>query len=347
MALGTDKLKYLDLTNYLAAGTTLAKFYSAYKVESPKGWFPYEWYNTLKKHSETSLPQRTEKVRALLEKEHRTEEEEELIRQDPYFSILKGKTITNEQVDLCEKEWIEQGMQNFGDFVEFYNNGDVIGLVEGIVKLSKIYKDQKLDMFKQAVSLPKLTQKQIFRALGEDEYFTSFSEKHAYIYKELREGIVGGPSIIFNRYQEKGVTKIRGGELCQGVFGWDCNAMYLRALGLRQCTGGYCLRTKETEFKKHSKNKMEKDYIKYSQKAINWLESIEQERGIKIRHAENHPHGEKRILSTIIPPSHSWWDSHERKHGCFGFCTCIFILGQIGNREVTVCYPKIMSHKQS
>ena len=34
--------------------------------------------------------------------------------------------------------------------------------------------------------------------------------------------------------------------------------------------------------------------------AINWLQWIEQERGIKIRHAENHPHGEKRIENSYV-----------------------------------------------
>ena len=52
----------------------------------------------------------------------------------------------------------------------YYNNLDVIGLVEGIGKMSQIDKNQRLNMFKDAASLPKLTQKQIFRPLKED-YF--------------------------------------------------------------------------------------------------------------------------------------------------------------------------------
>ena len=39
MALGTTRLKYLDLTNYLAAGTSLSSFYKAYNVSDPKGFF--------------------------------------------------------------------------------------------------------------------------------------------------------------------------------------------------------------------------------------------------------------------------------------------------------------------
>ena len=188
-------------------------------------------------------------------------------------------------------------MQNFSDFVKYYNDLDVCGLVTGIEKMIQIYHKQGLNMFKDAVSLPKLTQKQIFRPLKED-YFTTFSEKHGYIYKELRKGIIGGPSIVFTRWMEKGVTKVRGGELCQKIEGYDCNSLYLWAMGQPQCTGPYCLREKSKNFKKHDKK--DNSFIRYSQKAINWLNSIEKERGIKIRHAENHPHGEKRIENTYV-----------------------------------------------
>ena len=56
MALGTKILQFLDLTNYLAAGTSLREFYKAYNVKSPKGFFPYEWFDDLEKVKATKLP---------------------------------------------------------------------------------------------------------------------------------------------------------------------------------------------------------------------------------------------------------------------------------------------------
>ena len=53
MALGT---KYLDICNYLAAGTTLSAFYKAYNVTDPKGFFPYEWFDSLEKLDYQQLP---------------------------------------------------------------------------------------------------------------------------------------------------------------------------------------------------------------------------------------------------------------------------------------------------
>jgi hypothetical protein len=49
MAMKTDKLNILDITNYLAPGYSYSKFLKAYDVEEQKGFFPYEWLDTLDK----------------------------------------------------------------------------------------------------------------------------------------------------------------------------------------------------------------------------------------------------------------------------------------------------------
>ena len=45
-------------------------------------------------------------------------------------------------------------MQRFGDYVQYYNNLDVTGLVEGVEKMIKVKINDQLDMFKDSVSLP-------------------------------------------------------------------------------------------------------------------------------------------------------------------------------------------------
>ena len=42
MNISSDKLNFIDMTNYLAAGTSLVKFYKAYNVSVEKGHFPYQ-----------------------------------------------------------------------------------------------------------------------------------------------------------------------------------------------------------------------------------------------------------------------------------------------------------------
>ena len=42
------------------------------------------------------------------------------------------------------------------------------------------------------------------------------------------KNIVGGPSIIFSCFHEKGVSKIKKieGNKCQSIVGYDCNGLY-------------------------------------------------------------------------------------------------------------------------
>ena len=60
MALATKRLKFLDMVNYLAAGTSLNSFYEAFKVQTPKGFFPYEWFDSLEKLKAPALPSQAE-----------------------------------------------------------------------------------------------------------------------------------------------------------------------------------------------------------------------------------------------------------------------------------------------
>ena len=50
-------------------------------------------------------------------------------------------------------------MKTFKDFLEWYNNLDVIPFVEAIEKMKVFYKNKKLDLFKDGVSLPGLVLK--------------------------------------------------------------------------------------------------------------------------------------------------------------------------------------------
>ena len=290
MALGTKRLKYLDVVNYLAAGTSLNNFYKAFKVKTPKGCFPYEWFDNLEKMNYRGLPP-----------------------QSCFYSSLSDKGIDSYTYMNCWKEWNEQKMKTFGDYTRYYNNSDVVGLVEGLEKMIAIKFEQGLDIFKESVSLASLTQVYLRRNLAEDDYFCGISEEHKHIYKDLKTfGIVGGPSIIFNRYQEANVTSIKGKNLCKKIIGFDANALYLSCLGREMPTGPYTLREKKNHYKKS---------IKYSKESIQWLEHKKKEFP-DIRHAENHPHGEKRIGNFHVDGFSESTNTVFEYHGCYyhGHC---------------------------
>ena len=135
MAISTKKLKYLNLTNYLAVGTSLDSFYRAYNVTTPKGTFPNEWFDTLENLNYTGQPTQTQ-----------------------FCNTLAKKVIDAYTFMSCWRVWYEQNMKTFADYVKYYNEHDVIGRIEGIEKLLAIENEQGLDVFKESVSLATLTQ---------------------------------------------------------------------------------------------------------------------------------------------------------------------------------------------
>ena len=56
MCLKTDFLKLLGISNYLAPGFSYDQFLKAYECEQTKGYFPYEWIDSLEKLQHPSLP---------------------------------------------------------------------------------------------------------------------------------------------------------------------------------------------------------------------------------------------------------------------------------------------------
>ena len=56
LTIAIPQLKFLDISNYLAAGSSYSQFLKAYGCDIPKGIFPYEWFDSFDKLDHTSLP---------------------------------------------------------------------------------------------------------------------------------------------------------------------------------------------------------------------------------------------------------------------------------------------------
>ena len=81
-----------------------------------------------------------------------------------------AKSISSEEFESY-KVWNREGMTTFGDYVKYYSNGDVVSFVEAVEKMIKNERANKLDMFKDSVSLPGLTQRYLFKNLDNNDYF--------------------------------------------------------------------------------------------------------------------------------------------------------------------------------
>ena len=203
MCFATKKLKFLDITSYLAPGFSCDKYLKAYGCELQKGNFPYEYMDGIGKLEDRALPP-----------------------QEAFYSRLKNEGISDDDYARCQAVWCANRMKSMRDFLVWYNNRDVVPFLEAIDKQFTFYKQQNIDMFKDGVSVPGLTLLYLFNDLPSNTFFTVFNQTNSDLHLLVKDNIVGGPAIIFHRYHEKYVTKIRGEETCRSIVGYDANALY-------------------------------------------------------------------------------------------------------------------------
>ena len=215
----TKKLKFLDITSYLAPGFSYDKYLKAYGCELQKGHFPYEYMDGIGKLEDRDLPP-----------------------QEAFYSRLKNEGISDDDYARCQAVWCDNRMKSMRDFLVWYNNRDVVPFLEAIDKQFAFYKQQNIDMFKDGVSVPGLTLLYIFNELPSNTFFTVFNQTNSDLHLLVKDNIVGGPAIIFHRYHEKDITKIRGDETCRSIVGYDANTLYLWALMQDMPTGWYTRR---------------------------------------------------------------------------------------------------------
>ena len=286
MCLYTDKLKFVDICNYLAPGVSYAKYLTAYGCELGKGHFPYEYMDDLQKLEDRVLPP-----------------------QSAFFSQLKNEGISDADYARCQPVWHDNQMKTMRDFLVWYNNRDVIPFLQAIDKQFAFCQQHNIDMFKDGISVPGLSLLHLFNDLPNDTYFTVFNRTNSDLHQLVKDNIVGGPAIIFHRYHEKDVTKIRGGsELCRKIVGYDANALYMWAIMQDMPTGWYTRRREENKFRPQQAQP-------YGQMAAQWLTSVSFTTGHTIRHQSNGR--EKRIGKLLV----DGWCAETRTayqfHGCY------------------------------
>ena len=293
MCLSTDQLKFVDICNYLAPGVSYDKYMKAYGCELQKGHFPYEYMDDLQKLEDRVLPP-----------------------QSAFFSQLKNEGISDADYARCQAVWHDNQMKTMRDFLVWYNNRDVIPFLQAIDKQFAFYQQHNIDMFKDGISVPGLSLLHLFNDLPNDTNFVTFNRTNSDLHELVKDNIVGGPAIIFHRYHEKDVTKIRGGsEPCRSIVGYDANALYLWSLMQDMPTGWYVRRREENGFRPQQAQP-------YGQMAVQWINCESDRTGCTIRHQANGR--EKRIGKLPV----DGWCAETRTayqfhgyyfHGCTNF----------------------------
>lgn len=271
VCLSTPSLKFLDIVNFLAPGYSYSKYLKAFGVQEPKGYFCYEYVTSLDVLKETRLPPHPS-----------------------FYSTLKKENITKDEYAYCQSIWIQNRMSTLKDFLVWYNNKDVVPFLRALQTQIDMYSTLGVDLLKDGISVPGITLKYLFKTISPGVYFSLFDSKRAYLHQLLRQNMVGGPSIIFHRYHEKGKTYIRNNPTkpVQAVVGYDANSLYLGCVSQQKMpTEHPIIRRIENDFRAEHIDK-------FGQISREWLEFESFKRQCQIRHKFNgkeHSLGGKRV----------------------------------------------------
>ena len=247
MFLSTPKFKFLDIRNYLAPGLSYDAWCRAYDCELQKPAFPYEWFDSFDKLNHKGP-----------------------VKYEEFYSSLKGGiTISQEEYQNFCDEFSKRGCVTMKDWLKEYNLADVKPFIEALEKTREQYYPDEIDLLKDAVSIPGIS---MMYVLNEALKRKKYSEPDLFApgepckckcsddcekagckdckevrkdckictkneaYEMLTTGMIGGPSIVFCRYAEAGVSQIRShiyedAKTCRTVLGLDANSLYLFCSG--------------------------------------------------------------------------------------------------------------------
>ena len=260
--ISTSQFKFLDIMNFLAPGCSYDKFLKAYQTESEKGFFCYEYFDSMEKLEETSLPP-----------------------YEAFYSELKGAYVcSREEYEKLQEIWREKEMKNLQDFLVWYNNLDTAPAIEAIEKMMTFYRQMRVDLFKNAVSVPGVARNLIFKHC--DEKFSCIQEKDEDLYRTIKANIIGGPSLIMTRHHKVDETLIRGEKLCKNIVGYDANGLYLWAIG-QQMPANFYVRRHAPLFKPESQIKFLNMFL--------WMDELARRNDVTILHKLNNNGKEHRI----------------------------------------------------
>ena len=250
MFLSTPNFKFLDIKNFLAPGLSYDAWCRAYGCELQKLSFPYEWFDSFKKLNHIGP-----------------------VKYEEFYSSLKGGiTISQEEYQNFCDEFHKRGCVTMKDWLKEYNLADVEPFIEALEKTREQYYPDEIDLLKDAVSIPGISMTYVLnKALKRKKYSEpdlfapgepckcecssdDCQKKGCEKCKEIRDnceictkneayemlttGMIGGPSIVFCRHAEAGVSKIRShiyreedSKTCRSVQGLDANSLYLFCSG--------------------------------------------------------------------------------------------------------------------
>ena len=252
-------VQFLDIMKFLGGATTLDSFLKAYKASETKGFFPYEWFDNPDKLDFPGLPPYEAFFSKLrnnnpLDKDFTDYEKLRKSGLDEQQALkkLQINTVPASGLDnysYLQQTWQKNGMTVFKDFLQWYNNKDVVPTLEAMQKMIQFYHNKGIDMLKLGCTLPNLANICLHRSTNYKFY--PFCESDKDLCEKIREDMTGGPSIVFTRKAVVDETFIRdSSNICKSIVGIDASQLYPYSMCQDMPTGLYTRWEFDTDMQK-------------------------------------------------------------------------------------------------
>ena len=264
MCISLERFRFADILNYLPPNTSYAKFLSAFKIDTTKSFFPYEWLDSFEKLQSTELP----------ELHHWT-------------SSISGKSVLDDgrpdsiEINYAYVQAIFNQLQprTMLSYLQDYNSRDVQPGLTAILKMMAFYRERGVCIFKSCISVPGCARKMLYQTARDAGVgFSLFDAANQDLYFTLKKNLVGGPSIIHKRHAKAKETTTSGNKTCEKVVGYDCNSLYLWCIGQHMPVGAFVRRLRANDFKPEIRDRYNSMFY--------WMDYLNS-KGHRIQHQRN------------------------------------------------------------
>ena len=131
MFLTTSKFKFLDVKNYIGPVLSYDAWCTSMGCRLQKLVFPYEWLDSHEKLSHVGP-----------------------VSYEDFYSNLKSCNITRDEYEQFLRLFKANDCTTMGDWLRIYNVADVVPFIEAFRKMAGQYYPDKIDVCKDAVSIP-------------------------------------------------------------------------------------------------------------------------------------------------------------------------------------------------
>lgn len=302
------KFKLLDITSYLSVGVTYKQFVDMFGTSTTKYHaFPYEWWQTFEQLEQTQLPPYPSShwFSSLRQTDllHAEFASWEAAKNPDLPRPLTGVEKFNE----IKTHWVEEGWTSMRCFLTKYCSFDVLPFCEAIISFAQIWHKENVNVFQETVSLPGLSNVLLWRdCIREGHAFPLFPEKDKDLFYCMRKNIAAGQSLVVNRHQELGLTKLNkdSQDITRGIWGVDAGSLYGGCMGMDIPINSYVRRFAHSQFKPQP---MARNHMMYI-----WLRHVQERDNVHIISKQSHG-SEVRIAQYSCDGFSTYWCDVQQK----------------------------------